>query len=906
MFRMTRHPKSFTRCLAGLVLLVCLLGSARAKAAALTDTNAFTAALNYFTSHDWPRAETNFANFLKRFPQSPRYGEAVLYEAQAIFYQAKTSQLRSYDEVIRLLAAEQGKAADWADAFAYWTAMAWYWKPDYRRAADVFGHLAQDTNSSFRPEAVYLEADCYGRLQDWPRVVENLQSPEGAFQQLVKTDPTNEWAAKGVLLLGEAQLAQKNYDAAEAVLGGLPEPKLKPELEWWRQDLKCRIKIESGHPKEALLNSTNLLMAAGDDAEKRAKSVLLLGGVYRDLEQFTYALDLYTKLAADPPAPMGLRREAVLNGVDLYLWQNQTTNAARMLDNFLAAYPVGNINSDFDRLMLGEIFLKMAHETAGGGTNLNLARTNFEKIIADYPASEHLGRAYLDLGWCLLAETNLPASQAAFSNAVMRLTNSNDRATARFKLADTLYQQADFAGAIDNYNRIVDDYGSFPLVTNNLFEPALYQILRASIATTNLTAASEALDRILKWFPNGFLGDRSLLLLGEAKNRAGNAEAARELFGKFKDLWPDSPLRPQAELAVARTYEQQGDWTNAVHVYYGWIAGHTNSDALPLAEFSLAWAEFKAGQETNALRDFTRFVTNYPTNELVARAQYWMGDYYRQQGQLNEQFSDAFYKSAESNYQNVYLNWPASELYYHAQMEAGRTAFLRQDYSGAATNYFAPLVAEAKCPPDLKKEAAFACGEANFSANNFFEARNWFNRVASTYTNDPVGIRAWGRVGDSCRQLAALAGNPADSLQYYMDASNAYNMVLSPPLNALADISVRSLADYGLGLTLQKMARLKTGAERKELLQSAMDHYLSVALGSNLLPGEGPDLNVVRDAGLAAGELLETDEQVGSWEKASYLYRTLRRELSSDSEALEFLDKKIENARKHLPADKAG
>ena len=114
--------------------------------------------------------------------------------------------------------------------------------------------------------------------------MENLQPPDGAFQQLVKTDQTNEWAANGLLLLGEAQLAQKNYDGAEAALGRLPEPKLGPDLEWRRQDLRCRIQIESGHPKEALLNSSNLLMAAGDNAENKAKSVLLVVGIYRDLD----------------------------------------------------------------------------------------------------------------------------------------------------------------------------------------------------------------------------------------------------------------------------------------------------------------------------------------------------------------------------------------------------------------------------------------------------------------------------------------------------------------------------------------------------------------------------------------------------------------------------------------------
>jgi TolA-binding protein len=460
----------------------------------------------------------------------------------------------------------------------------------------------------------------------------------------------------------------------------------------------------------------------------------------------------------------------------------------------------------------------------------------------------------------------------------------------------------------------VDDYGQFPLVTNNLFEPALYQILRAGIATTNLSAASNALSRILEWFPNGYLGDRSLLLLGEAKNREGNAVAARELFDKFKDLWPDSALRPQADLAIARTYERQGDWTNAVHVYYSFIAGQTNSDALPLAEFSLAWAEFKAGQEpgaskefeTNALRDFTSFVAKYPTNALAAKARYWMGDYYRRQGQLDDQLSQDFFKTAETNYQNVYLNWPASELYYRAQMEAGRTAFMRQGFSDA-TNYFTQLFAEPKCPPNLRLEAAFTCGEANFSAGSFTNARTWFHRVATIYTNDPAGIRAWGRVGDSCLQMAALAEqakNLADAMICYQSASNAYQAVLSPPPDApAAGSSVSNLADYGLGQTLEKMARLKTGDERTQLLNLAMEAYLRVVTRKHLSAGEDPDWNVMRDAGLAAGELLEGGEFTNGWEKAYQLYKMLRDEPGLKGLQAS-LDKKIETARKHLPADK--
>src|SRR5213075_3090528 len=103
-----------------------------------------------------------------------------------------------------------------------------------------------------------------------------------------------------------------------------------------------------------------------------------------------------------------------------------------------------------------------------------------------------VGLAQLNLGWCLFLEGKIPESQKAFQAAVERLPLSPDLARAHFKLADAQFRQKDFAGAITNYNAVIQKFAAFAEVETNLFEPALYQAVHASLAAGDLIAASNA------------------------------------------------------------------------------------------------------------------------------------------------------------------------------------------------------------------------------------------------------------------------------------------------------------------------------------------------------------------------------------------------------------------------------
>src|SRR5208337_2914957 len=125
---------------------------------------------------------------------------------------------------------------------------------------------------------------------------------------------------------------------------------------------------------------------------------------------------------------------------------------------------------------------------------------------------------------------------------------------------------------------------------------------------------------------------RGRLLIGESKTN--DYAKARRVFNELLEKSPKTPLLPEVQYAIARTYEQEGNWPEALREYDRWVSRHaTNAPLLlPQVEYARALAYGKAGMETNALALFTNFVARFPSNSLAPWAQNWVADYYFNQG----------------------------------------------------------------------------------------------------------------------------------------------------------------------------------------------------------------------------------------------------------------------------------
>jgi tetratricopeptide (TPR) repeat protein len=329
-------------------------------------------------------------------------------------------------------------------------------------------------------------------------------------------------------------------------------------------------------------------------------------------------------------------------------------------------------------------------------------------------------------------------------------------------------------------------------------------------------------------------------------------------------------LLPEVGLAIARAYQEEADWTEAIKRYDAWTASYTNDPALPRAEYYRAWAQSQAGRETNAFALFTNFVARFPTNELALAAKYWTANYY---------FNNGDFVKSEKNYEEIFENpkWAGSKLFYEAMMGAGRAAVARADYKDAI-GYFTNLTTNAKCPTNLVVQALYAYGDSVIGLGStatdaykyYNDAVDIFTYILRNYPGSGIAPRVWGRKGDCYLQLG---GQDSQDPEPYRSATNAYQTVID---FKTADISARSQAEAGIAIALEKMARQKGASDQRGLLESALTHYLSVVYGKNLRDGEQPDVHWLKESGLAAARLAE---ELGEWQEAVNLYQRLMEDL---------------------------
>jgi TolA-binding protein len=856
------------------ILLFCFLLAGRGPlpAAPTAENRAFDAAANAFTGAFYDRAEAEFSDFTQKFPQSTRLPEAILFQAKARLEQT------NYAGAIELLSSHMDSAGIQTDQYLFWLAESWMRKGEYKTALATFDKLIKDFPvSPRRLEAVLREATARSRLSQWPEVIELLRRPDGVFQNAARTNAGDDLVVRGYLLLSEAQLTQKDFPAAEKTLQPLGKLLLNPARSWERQYLICRIQFAEGLPELALQSSSNLVSLARQSAQRslEAESVGFRARVLESLGRPEEAIAAYTNnlVAGVPPER---QRQALLKIAGLSLMQNKIAEAARTMEDFLAKHP-GAPSADLAWLTLGEMRLRqqVAGMNANGlsnsatntfpGTNyLPQAVSALETFARKFPHSSLFGKCQLDLGWCWWLSNKLPESQKAFQLAAQQLPISSDQAAAWFKLGDVKFLQSDFKGAITDYNSIIEKFASLPEAQTNLFESALYQTVRAGLAAGDLPSVTNALGKLLSWYPNGFHSDRAVLLTGQQVSREGNPEQARAMFAEFLKAASEAPLAPEVKLAIARTYEQENMWEKAIEAYNGWLTAYTNHPARPRAEYSRGWAYFQAGDETNALTCFTNFVALFPTNEFAPRAQWWVADYYFQRG------DSLGLQNAEVNYQLLYKNWPGSEFTYQAQMMAGRVALARQGWD-SARDYFMKLWNDTNCPDqNLRLEAFFALGDTYMGRDStnkladYEEAIAVFTTICDRFPTNRLAVPAWGERASCLLQWGQLS-------HQYDPATNAFLQVIDSPM---ADATARSIAKVGLGVVLEKLAELQQAPEEKAaLLKAALNHYLDVFYDYMLRENEQPDRFWSRKAGLEAGRVAEALQQ---WAQAIGVYQRLQ------------------------------
>ena len=816
-----------------------------------SEASAFSVASKAFQDRFYERSDKELGEFLVRYANSTHAPEAQLLQAQA------RHQLRLFDAAFDLLNRGLPKAGSWADQYLLWMGEIQMARGDYEGAAANYGRLCRDYPlSPLRLGASYGQALAQYRKNDLPAAMDLLRNSQGEFQR-ISQGLTNDTVAMGYLLLGRIAVTQNDPQQAQKGLQPLSTWKLSANLDWERYDLLARAELAAGQASSALPFTTNALSAAesSQSPTMKADTLALRGEIFRRLGRLNEALATYDSVAQSTNMPAKQQRQAALQGAELLLSQGKSAEAVARIEGFLATRPQEE-GADLLHLKSGELQLD-AWRIGSDKTQLALltkARAHFDAILQQMTNSTLIGKAFLGKGWTYWEDSGLPLvsrmseAQKAFQSAAERLIRSEDQALARYKVADTLFQQAQFASAVTNYQQVINQFGDLPGARSNLLAQAGHQIVRSLIVLGDIDEARVTMEDLVKNHPKSLQSDEAWLAVAQQMLETEAFAEGRQLLDKFIINRPESPLRTLAELSRARSLAFDNRWAEGAVELGKWALAHTNHPALGDAQFDRAWMTFRGGDETNSFQMFTNFLGKYPMHSLAPMAQNWVADFYYNREQWG---------AAEQNYQRVFqtTNEIANGLGYQARLMAARTAILRQGYSDAR-GYLTNLLGDANCPTNLAPEAWFMLGDviieqrivnSTNSLNNYIEALNAFAMITKQYAGHRLEPIAYGKSGDCYFQLASQFP------EYYSKATNAYVKVLE---FSTAPVAARNQAEFGLALVLEKLSETSTATLRTALLKASLDRLLNIVYAKDS-EGHASDPYWMKRAGLAAGRISE-------------------------------------------------
>jgi TolA-binding protein len=874
-----RHTNSASG-LGALILAGCLvagcgsLAGAEAPPRSSDERQDWDVAARFFQGTAYDLAEQGFLAFIQKHPGSDKLAEAVLLLVEARFRQGR------HEEALAALHEHLDRAGRLADEYHFWMAESLVRLRRFDEAVDAFVRVWSEFPGSARAlEAVVGQALALqqsGKPQD---AFDLLSQPDGAFMKLGAGREHEANVVRGYLILGETALACGQTAAGEALLERLPAD-LEPGWPAWRRGyLLARLRVALGKTNEALTTITNLIAELSGKTnaaavQTRADATALAAEALEQQGDRHGAMAMFESNLA--PGVAALRRQEAAEQLARLALQPQTqpqTMAAR-LEGILTRHAADPVVAPL-RVALAELDLRRyfgipPQQRPQAVTLLQQARHHASAALTN-ATGIWFSRANFAIGWCAWESSELetgedlrPEAAASFEQAASSLPRSVEQAVARFKAGDSRYALKNYAAAARHYWLAATNYSEFPTVRQGFADHALYQIVRVSLALDDLEGASKAMGLVLEWYPQSYFGDRSLLWFGQALGAAGKPAEARRLFSEFLRKFPSSPLVPELGLAMARTWQQEGNWEAAAAEYERWMKAHAEHPSRGQAAYEQAWSMHRSGQDGLAFQQFTNFVVQFPRHALAPSAVHWIADHHYRRGRFD---------LAESEYQRIYqnTNWPVTDLTYHARMMAGRSAYRRTSYREARA-YFTDLINTlgTNAPAGMLPEAYFALGDtiramadADRLLTSLAEAIVAYSKIPQNHPGSPLTPLAWGEIGNCHFQLGT-----ADTKQYDL-AMAAYTNVLQ---SVQADVAARSQAEMGLAMSLERKAALPTATDRSALLTAALGHYLRITEGGNLREGEVADRFWVERAGSAAAQLAE---QLQRWDVAEALYRRL-------------------------------
>ncbi|MGA7839152.1 MAG: tetratricopeptide repeat protein [Ignavibacteriaceae bacterium] len=485
---------------------------------------------------------------------------------------------QKYDDAISYLVKLNDEDPDFETAKTnFFLAESYFSNSNYNGALKFYNRVSGD-DKELNAEALYGRAYCYYNLGDY-------QNAADKFSNFLKNYPNNSRSVDSRLRLADSYYGMKNYSSSSRVFKDLlsfDKSSLKNPDTYYQY---AQTLYKSGETREAISEFNNL-QRKFPRSNYADKSLYIIGWIY--------------------------------------FQQNNFDQAIRSYENVLEKYPNSNLGPTI-YYSIGDCYFNQG--------KYDSAIVSYQTVLVDYPTSSHVFDAVNGIQYSYIAK-NEPEK-------AIDLIDQFVQQNPGLKFADQIYfKKGGIYYGLHEYEKSEESYKDFitKFPESKQIPDAYYWIGKSA---ENLKQNDEAIfnfNRIFENYPTSEFAGASVIEMGNIYNELKRYDEGIQILDRALDKLSGSQRLPEIEFLKGVTYSNKNDVTNAYDTFNQVLTNYPSSIFADKAKFELGLIELAAKRYENATQYF-QDLANKRTDDLGAKAQYYLGEVYFDQDKITDAIS---------------------------------------------------------------------------------------------------------------------------------------------------------------------------------------------------------------------------------------------------------------------------
>jgi len=359
----------------------------------------------------------------------------------------------------------------------------------------------------------------------------------------------------------------------------------------------------------------------------KAKSLLMQ-------EKYEQSGQYYNKVIDNFPDSIWTEK-ASLEIADLCYIQEDYTTAEEKYSDFLLSYP----ESGYIPYAEYQKAVCLANNGKAGDSF-----TIFKNIWLENPSSEYSSRAYGEIQ--TLEESGL-------------ITKFVPSPEELFKRGENLFYSYYYQDAINEFNKILDDY-DIKALSSNIYSETCFRMGMSYYNMSDYKNASNWLTTCYEDAPESSITHAAVFFLGRAHTNLGNNSKSISYYEELLDEYPSSSYGDDALYRMGRLYSISGDTDKALESFGKVFEVYPSGDKTDESLWELGWIQYREGYYKSAKTTFSNIASNYSGTSLEEKALFWKANTCRKLGDTGTAIN--LYKQIVSSATYSYYTFAASEL----------------------------------------------------------------------------------------------------------------------------------------------------------------------------------------------------------------------------------------------------